>query len=253
MQLEMKYYVDGEKMRQRNLVLIAMGLLILTQIQIVLADNYEDVLSHVQFRAIGCRITGPLEASPGIQLTYNLSMWLLEPYLWVEIKFYRLTVTLTETTSPYAGLLLFMDDLIYNQTVYPGWKQSFITTVSPDREGYIYLEIYAMMDIKGPYGDVVHQLDTTSFLGTTVRSQTYRDLESSFDDLQTDFDSLYSNYTSLQSDYNFLNGKYDDLLSEMNIIKNLMYVFTITTIILVATTVYLAIRRPRVKPELKTT
>jgi len=38
----------------------------------------------------------------------------------------------------------------------------------------------------------------------------------------------------------------------MNNIRNLMYIFIVTTIILVAITVYLAIREPKITPKTET-
>jgi len=45
----------------------------------------------------------------------------------------------------------------------------------------------------------------------------------------------------------------DSLRTELNTIRNLMYAFITTTIIFIATTAYLAIRKPKVKSEVKTT
>ena len=74
----------------------------------------------------------------------------------------------------------------------------------------------------------------------------YNSLESSYSNLET-------NYNSLNSDYNDLNSKHDTLMSDLGFTKNLSYVFIITTLIFIASTVYLAMRRPKAKPKAKTT
>jgi len=66
---------------------------------------------------------------------------------------------------------------------------------------------------------------------------------------------LQENYNSLQSNVTELQGDYDDLssqISELGTLRNLTYALLITTIILIATTVYLAVRKPKAKPEIET-
>jgi len=74
----------------------------------------------------------------------------------------------------------------------------------------------------------------------------YNSLESSYSNLET-------NYNSLNSDYNDLNSKHDTLMSDLDFTKNLSYIFMITTLVFIASTVYLAMRRPKAKPKAKTT
>ena len=73
------------------------------------------------------------------------------------------------------------------------------------------------------------------------------------------YNELSSLYQSLNSTYNELNSIYNDLksrqqatLSELNYNRNLTYLFISTTIIFVTTTIYLAARKTRPKPETKT-
>ena len=71
-------------------------------------------------------------------------------------------------------------------------------------------------------------------------------LNSSYDSLVTSYDSLTSNYDSLQEDYAYVKTKYDGSLGELNIVRILMYVFTVTTIVFVATTLYFKKKSPYV-------
>jgi predicted nuclease with TOPRIM domain len=81
----------------------------------------------------------------------------------------------------------------------------------------------------------------------------YNSTCSSYHTLEVDYNSLESSYSSLETDYNDLNSKHDTLMSDLGFAKNLSYVFLITTLIFIASTVYLAIRRPKAKPKAKAT
>ena len=75
----------------------------------------------------------------------------------------------------------------------------------------------------------------------------YSSLSESYDSLCTSYDALETNYNSLQSNNEELATSYGDLIGELTATRNLSYVFITTTIILIATTVYFARRKPKVK------
>jgi len=80
----------------------------------------------------------------------------------------------------------------------------------------------------------------------------YRKLLSDYNELQGNYDSLQAIYNNLQAAYDLLNFSYNDLnttlnelkseqeatINELNNIRNLMYIFIATTMILTAATVY---------------
>lgn len=66
------------------------------------------------------------------------------------------------------------------------------------------------------------------------------------------YKELLSDYQSLNSTCNSLQSKQEATISELNYVRNLTYIFITTTIIFVAATVYLTIRKPKAKPESKT-
>lgn len=74
----------------------------------------------------------------------------------------------------------------------------------------------------------------------------YNLLNSSYDSLMTSYDSLTFNYDSLEEDYTYIKTKYDASLGELNIVRTLMYIFTITTVIFLATTAYFRKKAPYV-------
>ncbi len=63
-------------------------------------------------------------------------------------------------------------------------------------------------------------------------------LQTSVNELQEQYNSMNATLTSIQ----------EATIKELSSIRNIMYIFIATTIILMATTVYLAIRKPKIKP-----
>ena len=100
---------------------------------------------------------------------------------------------------------------------------------------YAYKGTYESMG----YSDEADISDCTFPSTTTPSNFTYYD--------------LLDMYSQLQSNYDNLKSKYDTLKGDLGTTRNLSYIFIITTIIFIATTVYLAIRKPKVRPELETT
>ena len=76
----------------------------------------------------------------------------------------------------------------------------------------------------------------------------YHNLLVDFDNLQSSYNQLNSSYTSLQDSYNELQSDQEAVINELSTIRILMYIFITTTIILIATTIYFAIRKPKTKP-----
>lgn len=72
----------------------------------------------------------------------------------------------------------------------------------------------------------------------------YNSLNFSYESLNASYSSLTSSYGTLQQDYAYLKGKYDASIGELNIVRNLMYVFGITTVVLAAATIYFRKKAP---------
>jgi len=66
-------------------------------------------------------------------------------------------------------------------------------------------------------------------------------------------DLMIEEYNKLESAYNDLQSKQETTVRELDNIRNLVYLFISTTIIFMAATVYLTVRRPRAKSESRTT
>jgi hypothetical protein len=83
----------------------------------------------------------------------------------------------------------------------------------------------------------------------------YESKESEFNELKSDYDSLNSTYNEYKQRHSYTNdeyynlkSKYDALASDFGTTRNVSYILVVTTIVFIATTAYLAIRKPKVKP-----
>ena len=92
----------------------------------------------------------------------------------------------------------------------------------------------------------------------TLLQNNFDSLTTSYNELQGQYTSLNSTYNDLLTSYNSLQADYDELqlgqepiINELNNVRNLMYVFITTTVILGATTVYFALRKPETKARSK--
>lgn len=79
----------------------------------------------------------------------------------------------------------------------------------------------------------------------------YNAIQTSYNSLNHSYESLSANYTalvlsqsSLQDSYTYIKTKYDASTAELNFVRNLMYVFGISTVILAAATVYFRKKAP---------
>jgi len=102
------------------------------------------------------------------------------------------------------------------------------------------------------YDDLLDSYDTLVTYFDSLNSS-YYGLKSSFESLNSTYYDLLDMYNQLQFDYDDLKSKHDALTGDLGTAWNLSYLLVITTIVFIATTVYLTIRKPKVKPELKTT
>lgn len=59
---------------------------------------------------------------------------------------------------------------------------------------------------------------------------TYHSLQANYTDLQVDYDNLQADFNSLNYTYNNLKSEQQATISELNYVRNLMYVFVVTTV-----------------------
>ena len=107
--------------------------------------------------------------------------------------------------------------------------------------------------IRGPY-DPRYSYETTSleqglYEGRTV--QIYNPSLPLYTDLITDYNALNSSFTNLQNYNSLLEDEVNDLNNSKNFFMITTAVFIIMTIVFTGTTIYFAVRKSKVKPELK--
>jgi hypothetical protein len=97
--------------------------------------------------------------------------------------------------------------------------------------------------------------DSHNILVTYFNSlnSSYYELTNNYESLNSTYHDFLEIYNLLQSDYNDLESQHDTLTGDLGTTRNLSYLFIISTIVFIATTVYLTIRKNKVKPELETT
>lgn len=72
----------------------------------------------------------------------------------------------------------------------------------------------------------------------------YSSLNSSYESLSANYASLVLSHSSLQEFYTYITTKYDASMAELTIVRNLMYLFGISTVILAAATIYFRKKAP---------
>lgn len=90
-----------------------------------------------------------------------------------------------------------------------------------------------------------HLLDYSELLAN------YTSLKNSHDDLNSMFVQLTANYTTLQNSYNQLQSRQEAITTDLNSVRNLAYISIGTTIVFIATTIFLALKKT--KPQKKVT
>ena len=167
--------------------------------------------------------------------------------------------------STYYDLLGTYDQL---QSDYNSLQESFDTLNSDYGSlNFTYHDLLSMYNqLQSDHESLQENSDTLNSNYVSLNS-TYYNLLGTYDQLQSDYNSLQessdildNNYNNLQINYDSLHAKWEDLKSKNEDSKanlsttwNLSYILMITTIIFMATTAYLAIRKPKVKPKLETT
>jgi len=138
---------------------------------------------------------------------------------------------------------------VHNQDDYP-----LMTPITPLY--YELLEAYNALladyqDLNSTYHELLNDYSELQSNYDSL-NLTYYELAQNHTLLQNIFDSLMTSYSELQEQYSSLNSTYNELqleqepiINELNNVRNLMYIFIAATIILIATTVYFAIRKPK--------
>lgn len=114
---------------------------------------------------------------------------------------------------------------------------------------------YGELSLQYSIGGFSYPLSSLGFTMTHVRNIKLQELEEAFQSLSENFTKLQQNFTRLEANYTDLKGnyaelkrKYDELSEsggELDNTRHITIILAITTVIFVATTIYLIIRKPR--------
>ncbi len=114
---------------------------------------------------------------------------------------------------------------------------------------------YGELSFQYSIGGFSYPLSSLGFTMTHVRNiklqkleEAFQSLSENFTRLQQNYTWLEGNYTELKGNYTELKGKYDELSQsggELDSTRHITTILAITTVIFVATTIYLIIHRPR--------
>ena len=221
------------------------------------------------------------EAHPTSTITYNLTV-----VAYLDVTIYNLTLRISGLVKEKWQTLLTEQIISYSMTEDENFTRQIIVTLPHDTSERLYCIIEASTDkgfgktafyatyvrtitydeliglydklltnystLQADYDQLLTNYDALNLTHSSLVSEygsmqtNYNLLNSSYDSLMTSYDLLTFNYDSLQEDYTYIKTKYDASLGELNIVRTLMYIFTITTVIFVATTVYFRKKAPYV-------
>jgi len=105
--------------------------------------------------------------------------------------------------------------------------------------------------LQATYNSLKSDFDSLTATYDSLKSK-YDSLESEHNTLISDYSALQKKYTSLDSDYKSqladyesLKSEYEASVGELGTSRNLMYVFVVTTIVFIATSIILFARKPK--------
>jgi len=112
--------------------------------------------------------------------------------------------------------------------------------------------------LSGTYSDLLATYNSLKSDFDSLKA-TYDSLKSKYDSLESEHNTLVSDYSALQkkhtsldsehksllADYEALKSEYEASVGELGTSRNLMYVFVVTTIVFIATSIILFARKPK--------
>jgi parallel beta-helix repeat protein len=155
----------------------------------------------------------------------------------IRIAHRNLLLKYTEIHSDLEALNLTLYRLLGNITDLQGKYDSLLTTINDMQE-----QINSLDSACGHLQEQIDSMNSTSQISIDGLQEQVDLLNST---LQTSVSELQGLCNSLNST---LTSKQEAIINELSTVRNLMCVFIATTIILIATTVHSAIRKPKIRP-----
>lgn len=190
------------------------------------------------------RLRVPSDSDPG--LVYGLidCAWRVYRTLGWEDRSYRDAFTITylrnkdyeDLQVDYSDLLDEHNKLVADYDELSGEYSGLLATYNSLKSDYASLRA-AYDSLSSNYGSLKSSYESLQ--------ADYSELSSDYDELQGDYNSLNSEYNSLLADYDALKSEYETSVGELSTSRNLMYVFVVTTVAFVATSIILLVRKPK--------
>lgn len=134
------------------------------------------------------------------------------------------------------------------------WKSSqFLINFTLTFEIIEYVPCPEYISLNASYhallGNYSELLDSSETLETQFNylNSSYYEIKGSYASLNFTYNALRDMYSQLQLDYNDLESKHDTLTNDLGVARNLSYLFIITTLAFLATTIYLGMRKTKLK------
>jgi len=220
----------------------------------ILSSKFMDAITTLTFD-----VTGPNETVGFCRITIPKAL-MKGPYT-VYIDANEVTVNELLVSNTTHAFLYFAYIHSTHTITIVSWTERYDRLVEDfqNLNATLYELLGNITDLKEEYDSL---LTVTSDMQEQINSlnSTCNNLQTLIDDLQKQVDLLNSTQQisvdelqgQIESTNSTLTSGQDTVINELNNVRNLMYIFIATTIILIATTVYFAIRKPKTRPKRKT-
>ena len=182
---------------------------------------------NLEYAGLRVRIEAPRQVDPGENITATVKaeapQRIYVKYIYIEIYGLR-----NETDKiPLKNMTHLKNTFL----TIPHEVDYIVTILNDTSPGLTYGTIQCEWEFMG----APEKIPSAGFIVTYVRNTEFEQLKAAYDELNATYNSLLANYTELDSKY----------AGELGGARNLMYVFVATTIISVATVLFLILRRPK--------
>jgi len=185
-------------------------------------DGQELEVFHINDTRFLCDVFAPLEIKAGQEFRVRVEIY---PWQTLEVEGIYVWVygSIENGEWQYSW-----QDVTMSKFQYYRVEESFVADVSVAQAGRIYGVVESHYAVAGQQYQLLADFEIARVYG-----KTYQEYES-------DYNSLDQNYLALQRDY-------DSLRISSSNTTTMMLAFLISTIVFIATTVFFALRKPRVK------
>lgn len=247
-----------------NFILALLSLLLVSTIFVSTVESKSTFDYEIIFRAgnLYCLFDFPREAHEGDTYNYELNVTAEAN---VSITTFEMNVFYWDASGEHmqsyniANYVLLENDENFVRKIQftvpstISWHKIYVNfEISTDEVSNYFLGIFTTLIRDKTYSELQSENFDLRYDYSDLESEyenykvTHNYLNNEYNSLNSSYNSLESSYNSLQDDYNQLESNYQEF-GEPVFLRNLMFAFLATTIIFITTTIYFAVRRPKVK------